>query len=66
MGEFGTVGAFHKLIKRGALELEKHKGKVTRLSVNRWKHETNEPLLDDANKFFDLMYDYTEHWGYER
>lgn len=60
-GATGAPGEFHKLIQRGAYELEKHGGRVTTSSV---RISSSTPTLVDtqAEQFAGLMYDYRNVW----
>jgi len=51
----GEVGSMHDMLARGEYEVGLHNFDVTTKSVSRWKNETDEKLLEDANIFNDLM-----------
>lgn len=63
--DVGEVGEFHKTIPAGQHEVKMHQGKATTKAVARWQREQNEDLLKQANRFFELMAEYCELWGYK-
>ena len=63
--ETGKIGAFHKVIKIGKYDLKLHKKELTKKMINRWEKEPNKILLQKANRFYSLMKDYRNFWGYE-
>lgn len=63
--DVGDIGAFHSVVPRGKYETNVHHGNLTTKVVNRWEHEKNEELIQQANHFFNLMKDYNNFWGYK-
>ncbi len=45
-------------------EVNRHCGKITKNSVNRWKNEKNQQRLKRAHALAELMPDYCDYWCY--
>lgn len=65
-GDVGEVGGFLAGNPRRQEEHQVHGDQITDKRVRRWAQETNEQLVADAHRAFDLMPEYCEFWKYER
>lgn len=61
----GKVGHFLSNNPKRIGEHQLHKGVITKSRVCRWKRETDKQLVKKANKFYELMGEYCEFWGYK-
>lgn len=62
--DVGKVGGFLSNNPKRFGEYEIHGDDITNNRVCRWKREENQKLVVQANKFYDLMKDYRNFWGY--
>ncbi len=62
--DVGTVGGFLSSNPKRIGEYNLHGDNVTKNRVCRWKREKNEKVLAKANKFYQLMKEYRNFWGY--
>lgn len=65
-GDVGEVGGFLASNPRRAEEHQVHGDQITDKRVRRWAQETDEQLVADAHRAFDLMPEYCEFWEYGR
>lgn len=63
--KLGEIGAFTGLHAARRPEHRTHGGKITSRRVLRWKKETDQGLLADAQRFFTLVPEYVEFWQYD-
>ena len=64
IGRVGEVGAFNSANPMRLNEYALHGNAITEQRINRWKTETDEKLLAEAQRTFDLMPDYCRFWEY--
>ncbi len=62
----GEVGGFNAANPLRVNEYALHGNNITEQRSQRWKHETGEKLLAEAQRAFDLMPAYCRFWGYEK
>ena len=60
----GQVGNFMAHYDVKQTEYRRHGRKVTAVSVERWRSETDQDAFKDALGVFERMQVYTEFWGY--
>jgi hypothetical protein len=60
----GEIGGFLGRARGRRIEADLHGGAVTDQRVARWRGETDDRLVGDARRCFDLMADYAAFWGY--
>lgn len=65
LGKMGEVGSFNAANPLRANEYELHGDRVTGQRINRWKYETDDKLVAEAHRAFELMPDYCRFWGYD-
>jgi len=62
----GEVGNFNAANPLRVGEFGLHGNNITGQRIQRWKYETGEKLLAEAQRTFDLMPEYCRFWGYEK
>ena len=60
----GEVGQFTGKHPDRSYEQQLHGNRITAQSVGRWRKEQDESILEDAQRCFDQMPDYTAFWNY--
>lgn len=60
----GEVGGFLSNNPKRIGEYELHGNEITSSRVCRWKREPDKQLVKRANRFYDLMGEYCDFWGY--
>ena len=66
LGRVGEVGAFNAANPMRHGEYKLHGNAITPRRINRWKDETDETLLAEAQRTFDLMPEYCRFWEYKK
>lgn len=62
----GHVGGFNASNPNRVMEQKMHGSAITAQRVNRWQNEANAKLRSQAERFFELMGEYCEYFGYQR
>ncbi|MEK7729988.1 MAG: sulfotransferase [candidate division KSB1 bacterium] len=65
LGRVGEVGAFNAANPMRLGEYKLHGNAITGRRIQRWQNETEEKLLAEAQRTFDLMPKYCRFWEYQ-